>query len=42
MVIRISAYPKRFECEIGLHHRMTVFDWISMAKDQLDIEGLEM
>ena len=42
MTIKISAYPKCFEYEIGLHHRMTVFDWIAMAKDHLDVEGLEM
>lgn len=42
MTIKISAYPKCFEYEIGLHHRMTVFDWITMAKDHLDVEGLEM
>lgn len=42
MTIKISAYPKCFEYEIGLHHRMTVFDWISMAKDHLDVAGLEM
>lgn len=42
MTIKISAYPKCFEYEIGLHHRMTVFDWIRMARDHLDVEGLEM
>lgn len=42
MTIRIAAYPKCFEYEIGLHRTMTVFDWISMAKGRLDIEGLEM
>ena len=42
ITIKISAYPKCFEYEIGLHHRMTVFDWISIAKHQLDVEGLEM
>lgn len=42
MTIRISAYPKCFEYQIGLYHTMTVFDWISMAKGQLDVAGLEM
>jgi sugar phosphate isomerase/epimerase len=42
VTIKISAYPKCFEYEIGLYHRMTVFDWISIAKDHLDVEGLEM
>jgi len=40
--VKISAYPKCYEYEIGLHHTMTVFDWISMAKNQLDVEGLEI
>ena len=40
--MKISAYPKCYEYEIGLHHTMTVFDWISMAKNQLDVEGLEI
>jgi sugar phosphate isomerase/epimerase len=42
VTIKISAYPKCFEYEIGLYHRMTVFDWISIAKNHLDVEGLEM
>ena len=42
MTIRIAAYPKCYEYQIVLHHSMTVFDWISMAKGQLDVEGLEM
>jgi len=42
MTIKVSAYPKCFEYEIGLHHRMTIFDWISMAKGHLDVAGLEM
>ena len=40
--MKISAYPKCYEYEIGLHHTMNVFDWISMAKNQLDVEGLEI
>lgn len=40
-MVKISAYPKCYEYDIGLYHRMTVFDWISMAK-KLDVEGLEM
>lgn len=42
MGIRIAAYPKCFEYEIGLHRTMSVFDWISMAEAYLDVEGLEM
>jgi sugar phosphate isomerase/epimerase len=41
-IIRIAAYPKCFEYEIGLHGTMTVFEWIRMAKRGLDVEGLEM
>jgi len=40
-MVRISVYPKCYEYDIGLHRRMTVFDWISMAQG-LDVEGLEM
>jgi len=42
MGIRIAAYPKCFEYHIGLHRTMSVFDWISMAQAELDVEGLEM
>jgi sugar phosphate isomerase/epimerase len=42
LTIKISAYPKCYEYEIGLYRRMTVFDWISMAEGQLDVAGLEM
>lgn len=42
MGIKIAAYPKCFEYEIGLHRVMSVFDWISMAEAGLDVEGLEM
>lgn len=42
MSIRIAAYPKCFEYDIGLHRTMTVFDWISLAKAELNVEGLEM
>jgi len=42
MSIKIAAFPKCFEYEIGLHRTMTLFDWISMARDSLDVEGLEM
>jgi sugar phosphate isomerase/epimerase len=40
--IRIAAYPKCFESDIGLHRTLSVFDWISMAQAKLDVEGLEM
>ena len=42
MSIKIAAFPKCFEYDIGLHHTMSVFDWISMAGAELDVEGLEM
>ena len=42
MTIKIAAYPKCFEYEIGLHHTMSVFDWITMAGAELQVEGLEM
>ena len=42
MGFKISAYPKCFEYDIGLHQTMSVFDWISMARAQLDVEGLEI
>lgn len=41
-MIRIACYPKCFEYEIGLHHTMTVYDWIAMARAELPVEGLEM
>jgi sugar phosphate isomerase/epimerase len=42
MSIKIAAYPKCFEYDIGLHRTMSIFDWISIAKDGLDIDGLEL
>jgi sugar phosphate isomerase/epimerase len=42
MGVKIAAYPKCFEYEIGLHRTMSVFDWISLAQAELDVEGLEM
>lgn len=42
MTPRLAAYPKCFEYDIGLNHTMTVFDWISMAKGRLGVDGLEM
>jgi sugar phosphate isomerase/epimerase len=42
MGIRIAAYPKCFEYDIGLHRTMSVFDWISIASAELNVEGLEM
>ena len=42
MGVKIAVYPKCFEYDIGLHHTMTVFDWISMAAAELDVDGLEM
>jgi sugar phosphate isomerase/epimerase len=40
--IKFAVYPKCFEYDIGLHRTMTVFDWISMAQAELDVEGLEL
>jgi sugar phosphate isomerase/epimerase len=42
MSMKIAAFPKCFEYDIGLHHTMSVFDWIKMAGAELDVEGLEM
>jgi len=40
---KIAAFPKCFEFELGLHHTMSVFDWIAMAQAELPmLEGLEM
>jgi len=40
--VKIAAFPKCFEYDIGLHHTMSVFDWIAMAGAGLEVEGLEM
>lgn len=42
MGIRIAAFPKCFEYQIGLHHTMSVFDWIEIARKELNVDGLEM
>lgn len=42
MGIRIAAYPKCYEYEIGLHRTMSVFEWIELAGANLDVDGLEM
>jgi sugar phosphate isomerase/epimerase len=42
MSVRLAAFPKCFSHEIGLYRTMSVFDWISMARGKLDVEGLEM
>jgi sugar phosphate isomerase/epimerase len=42
MAIKIAAYPKCFEYDIGLHRTMSVFDWIALAEKELEVEGLEM
>ncbi|HYP14951.1 MAG TPA: sugar phosphate isomerase/epimerase family protein [Bryobacteraceae bacterium] len=41
MPLRISAFPKCYLDDISVHRTMSVFDWITMAKD-LDADGLEM
>jgi sugar phosphate isomerase/epimerase len=40
--MKIAAFPKCFEYDIGLHHTMSVFDWITMAGEGLKVEGLEI
>jgi sugar phosphate isomerase/epimerase len=40
-MIKISAFPKCYIDDISVHHSMTVFDWIEMAK-ALPADGLEM
>jgi sugar phosphate isomerase/epimerase len=42
MEIKIAAYPKCYEYDIGLHRTMTVFDWIQIAEKHLAVDGLEM
>jgi sugar phosphate isomerase/epimerase len=42
MSVKIAAFPKCYEYDIGLHHTMSVFDWIAMAGAGLEVEGLEM
>ena len=42
MGVKIAAFPKCYEYDIGLHHTMSVFDWITMAGAGLAVEGLEM
>ena len=42
MSVRIAAFPKWFEYEIGLHHTLSVFDWIAMASAELKVDGLEL
>ena len=46
-MVRIAAYPKCFEYDIGLHHIMSVFEWVELAGRELSnpdlgLEGLEM
>lgn len=42
MGFKIAVFPKCYEYDIGLHHTMSIFDWIAMARQELDVEGLEM
>jgi sugar phosphate isomerase/epimerase len=42
MTVKIAAFPKCYEYDIGLHHTMSVFDWITMAGAGLEVDGLEM
>ena len=42
MSVKIAAFPKCFEYDIGLHHTLSVFDWINMAGAELKVDGLEL
>ncbi len=42
MTVKIAAFPKCFEYDIGLHHTLSVFDWIAMAGAELKVDGLEL
>jgi sugar phosphate isomerase/epimerase len=42
MSVKIAAFPKCYEYDIGLHRTMSVFDWIAMARAGLQVDGLEM
>lgn len=42
LTMKIAAFPKCFEYDIGLHHTMSVFDWITMAGENLQVDGLEI
>ena len=42
MSVRIAAFPKCYEYDIGLHRTMSVFEWIAMAGAGLQVDGLEM
>ena len=42
MAVKIAAFPKCFEYDIGLHHTLSVFDWIAMAGAELKVDGLEL
>jgi sugar phosphate isomerase/epimerase len=42
MGVRIAAFPKCYEYDIGLYRTMSVFDWISLARAELDVDGLEL
>jgi sugar phosphate isomerase/epimerase len=42
MSIKIAAYPKCFEYDIGLHRTMSIIEWINLAQENLTVDGLEM
>ncbi len=42
MTIKLAAFPKCYEYDIGLHRTMTVFEWIRLAGEHLSVDGLEM
>ena len=42
MSISIAVYPKCFEYDIGMHRTMSIFEWISIARAELIVDGLEM
>lgn len=41
-MIKIAVFPKCYENVIGPHGSMSVFDWISIAENNLAADGLEM
>lgn len=42
MGIKLAAYPKCFEYDIGLHRTMSILEWIDLAHENLTVDGLEM
>src|ERR1700684_2445656 len=38
----LAAFPKCFLDELSLHKTMSVEQWVNLAADNLDIDGLEL